>query len=389
MPPIQPTPSAHRATGWVEPEGTAHAVALEVLLAGPLSRAELARRMNLSQASLSRLTKPLLAGGLLVEAGADPGPGRVGRPGRPLDVVPDSHHFVGVKITGTDVHGVLTTLRCEEVARADAPLAGHDVADVVATVASVVARLAEHAPAVTGLGLSVGGRVRDGRVVQDAMFLEWDEVHLADELERATGFPAVVGNDLAALAQAELWFGAGRGWDTFAVLTIGAGVGFGLVAERRVITSDDAGVGLVGHIPLEPGGPQCPLGHRGCASAMLATSSVVAQASVGLGRLVTYEDVLRLAADGDPVARSVVRGSAAALGRLAALAANLTFASTIVLAGEGVGLMAVAGDVARAELDAHRHPAASPVELLVRDADFSEWARGAAAVAIQSYVLSR
>ena len=113
----------------------AHAIALEVLLDGPLPRSELARRLDLSAGSLTRLSKPLLDSGLLVEidSGYD---AASGRPTRPLDVDERSHHFVGVKLTAD------TALRRADHAAglrrspaAEAPLTDRTPAAVVSTVA--------------------------------------------------------------------------------------------------------------------------------------------------------------------------------------------------------------------------------------------------------------
>jgi len=83
------------SSAWKPLEGSAQAIALEVLVYGPLARSELARRVGLSQASLTRLANPLVASGLLVEVEAASDGTRMGRPTRPLDIVPTSHHFVG------------------------------------------------------------------------------------------------------------------------------------------------------------------------------------------------------------------------------------------------------------------------------------------------------
>jgi DNA-binding transcriptional ArsR family regulator len=83
---------------WMPPTDRSLAVVLEVLIHGPLSRTEIARRLDLSQPSLTRLSAPLLDAGLLVEAG-ERSDGRAGRPSRPLDVIAGSRHFVGLKLT--------------------------------------------------------------------------------------------------------------------------------------------------------------------------------------------------------------------------------------------------------------------------------------------------
>lgn len=380
---------------WAEGGESARDVALEILLHGPLSRTELARRLGLSQASLSRLTKPLLARGLLVEAAPRPDPVS-GRPTQPLDVVPSARHFVGVKLTGAEAAGVLVDLRGDVLAGATSPVTDHSPDAVVAVLAEVVATLAGAAPPdartgrpaqPTGLGIGLGGHAPDHRTVAVAPFLGWSDVPLARLVEGACGVPTVVENDVVALTAAEHWFGAGRGLRALAVVTIGAGVGYGLVQHGQVVSHPDTGLGLVGHLPLAPGGPVCHRGHRGCAEAMLTIPSLTAQASVALGRSVTFAELLTLAEAGDPACRRVVDDAAAALGRLLAAVGNLTMPDRVVVTGEGVAL----AETARAAVDravaADRDPRATPLDVVTRPGGFREWARGAAVAALQDHVL--
>ncbi len=373
---------------WEPLRGPSHALALDVLLHGPLSRVELARRLDLSAPSLSRLTKPLVDSGLLVEVddsrSRDP---RLGRPQRPLDVVPDAHHFIGVKLTGDVAYGVVTTLRADVVAAAERPLSSASVEAAVAVIAELTATLAGKVPSVTALGISIGGRSPDHSLVSTAPFLGWLDVPLGELVESATGLPVVVENDLVALTEAEHWFGAGRDVQRFAVITIGAGVGYGLVVGGHVVTGIDAGFGPVGHIPLNATGPVCFAGHRGCSTAMLAIPAICAQVSTALGAPVTYDEVLDLAAEGDPAARRVVDDAGHALGLLCALVGNLTMPEKIVLSGEGIRLVEVARPAIDEAIREVRDVRAEPLDLVVRPGDFSQWARGAAVVAIQTYVL--
>lgn len=100
-----------------------------------------------------------------------------------------------------------------------------------------------------------------------------------------------------------------------------------------------------------------------------------------------YEEALDLAAQGDTAAKSVIDRAGYALGKLAAAAANFTLPERIVIGGEGVRLVEVAQDALLEGLHIDRHPAAADPELLLLDPDFSEWARGAAVIAIQTFVL--
>jgi predicted NBD/HSP70 family sugar kinase len=377
------------AASWLPLSPGERSVAIEVLIHGPLSRSELARRLDLSAGSLTRLTKPLIESGLLVEvpeAGA-PAEGRQGRPSQPLDVVAESRSFLGFKVTEDMVYGVATTLRSEIVARLDRPLTTHDPQKVADLLAGMTRELAAGLPTLAGIGIGVGGLVQDRAVVGESPFLLWRDVPLAELVRRRTGLPVIVDNDVAALVEAESWFGAGRGLERFVVLTIGAGIGYGLVLGGRRVPCAEEDRGFGRHWILNPNGPLTPFGERGSAVSLLTIPSIRYQIQVATGREVTYEEVLALAAAGDPMASRVIDEAARALGALVAHISNFAMPQKILLAGEGVGLMDVAGNSVAETLRAHRHPLAAAVDLEVKVSDFHDWARGAAVLAIQVLVL--
>ncbi len=371
---------------WAPASAPHHPVALEVLLNGPISRSDIARRLGLSAGSLTRLSTPLIESGLLVESGARV-EGSRGRPSVLLDIVPESRHFIGIKLTGDGVLGVVTDLRASVIASAFSPLESHDPDLVVGVIGTLVTTLSAQVPRVTALGVGVGGLVSDRRVVRAAPFLAWTNVDLGAALETLTGLPTVVENDLTAFTEYERWFGAGRNLDRFAVLTLGAGVGYGLVAGGEVATDVDAGIGLVGHWPLDPFGAVCASGHRGCAQSVLTTSAIVQGVSAALGRVVSYDEALALARDGEPGARRVVDDAGRGLGRLMAAVSNLTMPEVIVLGGEGVGLVQVAGNSIEEGLALDRDARTRRIPVITTSGDDTEWCRGAAVLAIQTYVL--
>ncbi|MEU8846536.1 ROK family transcriptional regulator [Streptomyces sp. NPDC048564] len=377
------------ADSWPPLSPGERSVAIEVLVGGPLSRTELARRLDLSAGSLTRLTKPLIESGLLVEvpeAGV-PAEVRQGRPSQPLDVVADSLSFLGFKITDDMVYGVLTTLRSEIVARYDRPLATREPAAVVDLLGEMTDVLAGDHPRLAGIGIGVGGFVEDRAVVGESPFLDWREVPLAELVEERTGLPVVVENDVAALVEAETWFGAGRGLDRFVVLTIGAGIGYGLVlgGKRVPYAEEDRGFGR--HWIVNPNGPLTPEGARGSAVSLLAIPSIRYQVQAATGRDRTYEEILESAAAGEPMPARVVEEAARALGTLVAQIANFVLPQKILLAGEGVGLMDVAARTVTETIRAQRHPLAASIDLETKVSDFHDWARGAAVLAIQVLVL--
>ncbi|MEU1408600.1 ROK family transcriptional regulator [Streptomyces sp. NPDC005728] len=377
------------AASWLPLSPGERCVAIEVLVHGPLSRTELARRLSLSQGSLTRLTKPLIESGLLVEVPEADAPAEVrqGRPSQPLDVVAESRSFIGFKITEDKVYGVVTTLRSDIVARLDRPLTGHDPAVVAGLLAEMTAELAARHPAPAGIGIGVGGLVRERAVVGESPFLRWRDVPLAELVRERTGLPVVVENDVAALVEAETWFGAGRGLDRFVVLTIGAGIGYGLVLGGRRVPYAEEDRGFGRHWIIDPSGPLGPDGRRGSATSLLSIPGIRYQIRAATGEDATYEAILDRAAAGEPMASTVIGEAARALGTLVAQIANFAMPQKILLAGEGVGLMDVAGDTVRETIGAHRHPLAAPVGLETKVSDFHDWARGAAVLAIQVLVL--
>lgn len=372
---------------WTPLTGAAHSIAVEVLLDGPLPRSELARRLDLSAGSLTRLSKPLLDSGLLVETRGvcDPASGRLTRP---LDVDDTHDAFVGVKLTADAAHAVLTTLRADVVAAKEVPLTDRSPGHVTRTVAALVGELDALDPRpVRAVGVGLGGRVGGDGVVDSARYLGWEDVPFGGPLEELLGVPVVVDNDVLSLTRAEQWFGSARRCGHFAVVVVGMGIGYGLVVHDRVVDRPDSAVGLLGHHPLDPHGPLCPDGHVGCAEAVLSTAALTTRAGLALRRAVTVEEVLDLAERGEPLARRVVDDAARALGTLVAAVGNFTMPERVVVSGENARLAEVGRAALDAGLLAGRNPLAGELPVDVQLTGFAEWARGAAVTAIRTFVL--
>ena len=363
-------------------------MARALLVHGPTSRAELSRRLGLSAASLTRLGKPLLDAGIASES-EQVLDGSVGRPLRLLDIRQDARFFVGIKLTGTSAQGVLTDLRANCLARGERELPGHGGEQVLGSLEALAVELrVRSGKPVAGIGISIGGQVSGGTLVERAPFLGWRNVPLGELLRERTGLPVLLENDVTALVAAEQWFGVGRVVEDFAVVTLGAGIGYGLAMGGKVVRGRDTGLGLGGHFPIDPTGPWCPAGHRGCSTAMFSIPGICAQVSAALGREVGYAEVFGLAEAGDPAASAVLRSAAHALGRFLAAAANLAMVNTVVLGGEGIELFTRYGGEVRRALSADRDPESGQVRLEVRGGEFDMWARGAAAVAIREFAFA-
>ncbi|GAA5065442.1 ROK family transcriptional regulator [Thermocatellispora tengchongensis] len=363
------------------------AVFVELLVHGPLSRAEVARRLDLSPSALTKVAKPLLDAGYLREQSSD-GQKGIGRPSQPLQVDASRSSFIGIKLTAEELFAVRVDLAATVHDRFSLPLPDHDVDTIVEQIAQAVRRLSE-AGDVAGVGISLAGTATPGDpVVGNSPFLGWSHVALAKLVEDAVGVPTVLNNDVRALTAAQQWFGAGVGHSSFALVTVGAGIGCGLVVEDRVVTGRSGGTGLIGHLAIDDRGPLCELGHRGCARAFAASSAIRRSIATTLDRPeLTFDDCLELARQGQPVARRVLDDAGRALGRVIATVANVIGPDLVILSGEAVHMYDVCADALQAALTRHTHWTSTPVRVTVKPFTFDEWARGAAVSALQHLLL--
>ncbi|WP_327292629.1 ROK family transcriptional regulator [Streptomyces sp. NBC_01198] len=364
-----------------------------LLVHGPLTRAELGRRTGLSPGAVTKVSAPLLADGWIAELGRPDGERASGRPATPMAVRAERARFVGVKVTADELIGVLTDLTATPLAARRAPLASRDVDSAVRAIGRLVAGLrtaggeaaGAGAPgAVHGIGVTLAGDI-DARTgtVQYSPFLDWRQVPLARLVEAAAGPPVVVENDVRALTVAEQWFGAGAGLSSFAVVTVGAGIGCGIAVDGRVVSGAYGVAGEAGHLPV--GGDRvCTCGNTGCVEAVAATDAIVEQARQATGDPgLTMASAVRRAHAGDPAVREVFARAGRALGLAMAAIANLVGPERIIVSGEGVASYDLFADTVRTAFRAQAFGAAADCDIVVRPLPFEAWARGGAAVAAQ------
>ncbi|MEU6423583.1 ROK family transcriptional regulator, partial [Streptomyces spiralis] len=265
----------------------ANTVFTTVLTRGPVNRPEIARITGLSSAAVTKAVKPMIEAGYLEEMPQQERTAEgAGRPAHPLSVRADREFFVGVKVTAGELIGVVTDLRAEVRAAHRIPLSGRGVEQVVGGIAELVRQVAgEYAAHTHHIGVSVSGDVdRPGGVVRYSPFLGWRDVPLVRLVADATGATVTVENDVKALTIAEQWFGEGVGADSFALATVGVGIGCALVVNGRLVPGGYGVAGEIGHIPVAAGdGPDCHCGGRGCVEAIASEEAIVARAREAAG----------------------------------------------------------------------------------------------------------
>jgi predicted NBD/HSP70 family sugar kinase len=368
------------------------AVTRQLLTHGPATRGDLGDRLNLSYASMSRLARALIGGGIAsedLESAA-----AIGRPRQILAAVPSARHVVGVKLTGDTAYGVVCDMfgDVKATTKAALPEPAEDgtvpVAAAVKVVTQLANRLARKVPTLDGIGVAVGGVVADRSVVREGTFLGWRDVDLAGPLEERTGLPVIVTNDVTALAREQLWFGAGRTHSTFGVITVGAGLGVGVVREGVVVEQLIDNGHLLAHAPIDSSGPRCGLGHSGCAASYLNREDIERHASAAAGRPVTFDDLVRAQAVGDEAATRWLDDAARALGHVVASFAGALQTTCIVLAGEDVAVFAESAALHETIADRLRpgplETQRCTLDIITTPLTFTDWARGAAVAGIQN-----
>ncbi|MFD7307451.1 ROK family protein [Promicromonospora sp. NPDC059942] len=371
------------AAVWPALADAERSVLRELLIHGPLPRAEIARRLGVSRASLTRVTRALMDHGLVTEGQVELR-GATGRPSELLVVRHEARHFLGVKLTGDALFAVVTDLGARIVAAHEERITDREPGAVIEQIAAAHARFAERFGSIVAGGVALAGdlTVVDGRqVVKDSPFLGWRDVHLAEMLTERLGIPVGAENDVRALTATEHWFGAGVGCSSLALITVGTGVGFGFVVDDRVVTGHHGRAGRLDHLRVDSAGPICGQGHRGCVSALLPNQAIVDALRIpGLD----FDGAVALARDGHAVARRAFADAGQALGVLIGTVANALDPQKIVLAGDGLVVMELAGDQVRATIEEVRSPGIPPLALDVQPFQFDEWARGGAVVGLRT-----
>jgi predicted NBD/HSP70 family sugar kinase len=359
-----------------------------ILTRGPLSRSEIARVTGYSQSTITKAVQPMVRHGYVLEGAEQQG--GLGRPSIPLRVNRARHNVVGVKLAPDHVFGVVIDMGAEVLAARSVPLRRSDVETAVPAIGRLVGELLDAEPGLhertIGVGIGVGGHV-DGRrgAVRESPILGWHDVALADLVRDATGVgTVVVENDVNALAVAEQWFGAGRDVDWFAVVTVGAGVGCGLVLDGELAHGATGAAGELGHVTIDPQGARCSCGKRGCLETLASDRAILA--AIGEGAPDTIAAAARRAREGDERCHAAFERAGDALGQGIALLATLVNPQRVVLSGEGVVASDLLLDALRASLARHAFPSAADVEIVPRPLGDETWARGAASTVIQRLV---
>lgn len=313
----------------------------------PISRADLARRMDVPRGMAASLANELIADGALVEGSVSNSP----RGRKPVMLYVRTHDRLAIAVDVrstrtslmvTDFDGTEISLETFDTPRSPEALL-HELTTRIRGLGSTYAHLGQ----VEGVGVAFSGMVDPAGTILYAPQLGWRSVALREPLAEATGYPVYVENASNACALAHLWVVRRVGDTTadFVYVNVSDGVGVGVVVNGQLVRGAGHTAGEFGHIPIDPRGPECLCGSTGCWEIFISNLATLARflgrkpSAAESRRLldrrdVTMPEVIALARAGDERARGAILETAGHLATGLGIIVNALNPARIIVGGE-------------------------------------------------------
>ena len=305
-------------------------------LKGPLSRGQIADFLDLNQATVSILVNALSRKTIVLEAGQNPSRG--GRRSSLLELNPDVARSVGVEFEGNHIWAVLTDFRgriLEKKKRTTGKNIPRSkmIKKIISIITDILPAASEKSPPVLGIGVGLPGLIDKEKGV--SLFYtgldNWKDVPIRDVLQSRFSLPVSIERSMPLIALAESRFGAGKEAANLIVVTVRSGVGMGVIIRGEIYAGAADGVGEIGHMSLDPDGPPCGCGQRGCVKAYASCPAVVSSAVEDLSD--DRSSILYRLAEGkkervsiETVIKAALQGDAAAIGIISEASGKLAVA---------------------------------------------------------------
>ena len=368
--------------------------------AGQTSRIDVAKDLGISPGSVTQLTSEIISAGLIVEAASPHDAHTRGRPPVALRIAPGAGYVVGMKL-GDFVHSaVVLDFAGEQICAYECAASSqrHEPDGLVAEAHGVLNALLDKAEVqidqISAVGVGIAGVVDHKQgVVPWSPLLRLRDVALRDLLSKAMGVQVFIDNDANVVTLAELWFGAGRGRHSFAVVTIEYGVGMGLVLDNRVYRGSGGFGTELGHTKVQMDGALCRCGNRGCLEAYLADYALVREARVALDMKseaigpidMMLETLYEQAKAGNQHARTIFNRAGRYLALALSNVVHLFDPNLIILSGERMRYDYLYAEEVMAEMESLTLDKGRPApEVEINVWGGFVWARGAAALALSA-----
>lgn len=276
-----------------------------VLKYAPLSRAQISELTGLNKATVSSLVQDLIDSHLVIESG--PGQSSGGRKPVILLFNGTAGYAVGIDLGVNYIRGLLVDLEGNVFAEEQRGLKKHDAEFAIGQLSECIEMLISKAPespyGIVGIGVGVPGIVDEQGVILFAPNLKWRQVDLQKQLEERFNVPVTIDNEANAGAQGEQKYGAGRSIPNQIYVSVGIGIGTGIILNKELFKGASGFSGELGHLSIEYDGKPCSCGNRGCWE-LYASENALLERAAQLG-FDSLEELLVAASAGDMQVREL------------------------------------------------------------------------------------
>ncbi len=285
--------------------------------------------------------------------------------------------------------GALTDLNANILAKDTIALADKQIETSVEMLHTLTNRLVQKGgikkKQLLGVGIGLAGVVdfAHGLVRQNPYF-SWRNIQLGDLLENRLRVPVFIDNDVNTLTLSEKWINRGRAEDNFIVITVGRGIGMGIVINGQIYRGKAGGAGELGHTVVDVNGPLCDCGRYGCLESLISDRALIAQASQIISPdIIRLDDLIELAYSGQADAVAILANAGRLLGTQIANLVNVFDPKLIIISGEGTRMGEVFFSAVRSAIhDCVMTGLAEDTEIRVNSWGDDIWALGAASLVI-------
>lgn len=250
-----------------------------------------------------------------------------------------AEYSIGVDLGGTNLRAAAISRSgeiFEKIAGRTDLKAGRDavISDMVESINALRRQCGDRTLAGVGIGVPGFILMEKGIILGSNNLPEFEGFPVRDDIERRLGAPIFLENDANAAALGEKWAGAGKDVEDLVLLTLGTGIGGGIIADGRVLHGQQGMAGEIGHMTVIPGGNPCGCGNFGCLEKHASATAIVAMARlIQLGDNLTAKQVYEMAAAGDERAKQIFHTMGSALGIALASLINIFNFPLFLLSG--------------------------------------------------------
>lgn len=319
---------------------------------GPINKAEIAKRTGLSIPTVMKITDEILRKNVICVAGK--GESNGGKRPELLEIMDGTYYMIGLDIGRSRTSAVIMNLKGKVIAQRIMKT-GHTnpKEKLMLRVLTLTERAIEdsHIPlsSFLGVGVVTPGLIdlEEGKVLYSPDF-GWENVDILEPIRERFGLPVLLDNSNKAVAMGEKWFGVAKDSSYFVCVNMGHGIGSAIMENGEFYRGNSGSSGEIGHITLEPDGPLCECGNRGCLEALASGKAIAREgrravqegASTLILEKAEYDldaidakEVFAAAREGDLAAKAIIERAEKYIGIGLASYINLLDPDMLVLAG--------------------------------------------------------